>query len=236
MKIHILKKIAGLIKKVIDKIYFKLFNYSRNKIDPVNEDKYYNYLVRLAECKTLISADRLYIIYQCLRNIQKLKGDCAELGVYKGGSAKIISHFLMKYSPQKNLYLLDTFEGMPETDKKIDRHKEGDFKDTNLNEVKEFLSNSNNIIFLKGLFADTLPKITRKDFSFVHIDADVYSSVKEGIEFFYPRLINGGIMLFDDYGFLSCPGAKKAVDEFFENNIEAPMYLFTGQCLVHKIK
>jgi len=100
----------------------------------------------------------------------------------------------MKNSPLKNLYLLDTFEGVPETDKKIDRHMEGDFKDTNLKEVKEFLSDSNNIIFLKGLFSDTLPKIKTEDFSFVHIDAGIYSSVKEGIEFFYPKLINGSIL------------------------------------------
>lgn len=45
----------------------------------------------------------------------------------------------------------------------------------------------------------------------------------------------GGVMVFDDYGFPSCPGAKKAVDEFFKSKIETPIYLPTGQCLVFKV-
>ena len=93
----------------------------------------------------------------------------------------------------------------------------------------------NNIFFIKGLFSDTLHQIENKTFCFVHIDADIYSSVLECCDFFYTRLVNGGIMVFDDYGFLSCPGAKKAVDQFFQDKIESPIYLETGQAIVQRI-
>lgn len=51
---------------------------------------------------------------------------------------------------------------------------------------------------------------------------------------FVPRLTNGGIILYDDYGFLCAPGAKLAVDEFFSDKPEKPIWLTTGQCLVVK--
>jgi O-methyltransferase len=66
----------------------------------------------------------------------------------------------------------------------------------------------------------------------VHIDADIYQSVKDSCTFFYPRLESGGIMVFDDYGFPSCPGARKAVDEFFSDKEEFPFYLPSGQCFI----
>jgi O-methyltransferase len=44
----------------------------------------------------------------------------------------------------------------------------------------------------------------------------------------------GAYMMFDDYGFLSCPGVKIAVDDFFKNKPETPLYVATGQCLVIK--
>jgi len=68
----------------------------------------------------------------------------------------------------------------------------------------------------------------------VHIDVDIYQSVKDCCEFFYPRLHAGGVMLFDDYGKWTCPGAKLAVDEFFATKPEKRFYFPSGQCFVIK--
>lgn len=54
-------------------------------------------------------------------------------------------------------------------------------------------------------------------------------------KFFYPRMERGGVMIFDDYGFVSCPGAKMGVDKFFLDKAENPTYLPTGQCVVFKL-
>ena len=64
---------------------------------------------------------------------------------------------------------------------------------------------------------------------------DIYKSVIDCCEFIYPRLLKGGVLIFDDYGFRSCPGAKKAVDYFFRDKIEVPLILPTGQAIIFKI-
>jgi len=64
---------------------------------------------------------------------------------------------------------------------------------------------------------------------------DIYQAVKDCIDWIYPRLVAGGFMIFDDYGFPSCPGERRAVDEVFAKLPEAPICLPTGQCLVVKL-
>ena len=62
-----------------------------------------------------------------------------------------------------------------------------------------------------------------------------HKSVLDCCEFFYPRMAHGGIMIFDYYGFLSCPGAKEAVDTYFMDKPETPIYLPTGQVIVMRL-
>ena len=95
-------------------------------------------------------------------------------------------------------------------------------------------SNDENVFIIDGKFPETSNIIENKEFSFVHVDVDVYRSVMDCCLLFYPRLKRGGILLFDDYGDYSCPGAKIAVDQYFIDKPEFPIYLPTGQCLVVK--
>lgn len=70
--------------------------------------------------------------------------------------------------------------------------------------------------------------------SFAHIDVDLYASVLDCCRFIYPRLVRGGFMVFDDYGFPTCPGARKAVDDYFATAPSYPLVLPTGRALVFK--
>jgi O-methyltransferase len=133
---------------------------------------------------------------------------------------------------KKVLHLFDTFEGMPCPDVTVDHHRKGDFADTSLDSVRRQLEGCGDVQFYKGFFPDTAGPIQNSRFCLVHVDADIYRSVKDSCAFFYPRLEKGGIMVFDDYGFPSCPGARKAVDEFFADKPELPVYLPSGQCAV----
>jgi O-methyltransferase len=121
---------------------------------------------------------------------------------------------------------------MPPADATIDIHHEGDFADTSLAVVQSHLSDCSNVRFYPGLFPSTAGPMEDLKFSLVHVDADIYESVKACCHFFYERLERNAVMIFDDYGFPTCPGARKAVDEYFSDKPDIPFYLPTGQCLV----
>ena len=159
-------------------------------------------------------------------------GDCVEFGVYRGGSAKIIAEKIKNTT--KNLYLLDSFCGIPKINQYDNFWKVGDFADCDLVKVKNFLSNYQNVFFIDGVFANTIQKIKDKKFCFCHIDVDVYDSVLFVLDFIYDKVNSGGVILFDDYGDFVSAGAKKAVDEFFYDKPEKIMYFSTKQAAVIK--
>jgi O-methyltransferase len=177
---------------------------------------------------TLVDLTRCYMLYQMARQTARTAGEVAEVGVYKGGTARLLALAL----PHKTVHLFDTFAGMPATNSDFDRHLAGEFSDTSLAAVQERLKDCRNARFYQGLFPATSGPIAQTKFSLVHVDADIYESVRACCEFFYSRLEKDAVMLFDDYGFPTCPGARKAVDEFFSDKPEVPFYLPTGQCLV----
>lgn len=178
--------------------------------------------------RSQLNPAKLYALFQFASNATAIPGDVAELGVFRGGSARLLARTL----PQKTLHLFDTFQGMPFHDASKDLHVAGDFADTTREAVGAFLADCGNVSFHVGMFEDTMPALAARRFALVHIDADLYDSVRQCCEFFYPRLADGGIMLFDDYGFVSCPGAREAVDQFFAGKPETPIYLATGQSVV----
>jgi O-methyltransferase len=197
-----------------------------------DDDSEFNQILKTIEY-TLVDRARCYMLFQFVKRASELPGDVAEVGVYRGGTAKLMALTLGSRVP-KTLHLFDTFEGMPSTDASVDHHRQGDFADTSLEAVQHQLKGCGDVRFYKGFFPDTSGPIESSRFCLVHIDADIYKSVKDSCTFFYPRLEIGGIMVFDDYGFVSCPGARKAVDEFFVDKPESPFYLTSGQCVVMK--
>jgi len=189
---------------------------------------------------TIVTADRCYVLYSLALQSLNLDGQWYEAGVYNGGTAMLLAKLLDEKARHKQtkLHLFDTFEGMPETDPQEDIHKKGDFNDTSLevvrSRIKALISDISIVEFHKGFIPATFNDLESHHISFAHIDVDIYRSVIDCCNFIYPRLQNGGFMIFDDYGFSSCPGAKKAVDEFFRNKHEIPLVLSTGQAIVFR--
>ncbi len=178
---------------------------------------------------TLVDKVRCFMLYQCTKNSAQIAGDIAEIGVFRGGTARLLAK--TSAPAGKTVHLFDTFAGMPSVDSSADLHQAGDFANTSIEAVQAYLHDCSNVRLYKGIFPSTAQPIEQRSFALVHIDVDIYRSVLNCCDFFYPRMERGGIMIFDDYGFLSCPGAKKAVDEFFADKPEVPIYLPTGQCL-----
>jgi O-methyltransferase len=188
--------------------------------------------LRADDPRSLVSLHRKYVLYcLALDATRRCSGEIAECGVYKGGTAKILAEAI----PNRPIHLFDTFQGMPETDQERDLHKKGDFADTSVESVRVYLAAHKNVTCVPGFVPDTLEVVRDCTFAFVHIDLDIYAAIKAACEFFYPRMQLGGTLLFDDYGFASCPGARAAVDEFFADKPEVTIVMITGQCSVQKL-
>lgn len=125
---------------------------------------------------------------------------------------------------------------MPETSGNDARvHSRGDFGDTSIDSVSKVMSPFSFSFLRAGLIPSTFVGLEQHKFSFVHIDVDLYRTTLDCLEFFYPRLVSGGVMLFDDYGIRIYEQAeKKAVDEFFSSRPEKPISLSNGQTLIFK--
>ena len=188
--------------------------------------------VKQIETYTLVSTDRLWILNSLANQVRSLHGEFWECGVYKGGSAFLLGKIT---SPAKTLRLFDPFSGMPATDPKRDYHKAGYFADTSLNSVQSRLSDFSNISFHQGFIPDTFAGLEASKIAFAHVNVDIYQSVLDCCAFIYPRLTTGAIVVFNDYGFPSCPGARQAVDQFFANKAETPLVLASGQAIVIKL-
>ncbi len=182
--------------------------------------------------RAILTIREMHNIYNLVQKVEHIKGDIAEIGVYKGGSARIIC----EVKNNKSLYLFDTFEGLPETNKKYDKVRKGTFCETSLKNVKTYLSKFNNVNIYKGLFPECINKYSNipNEFSFVNLDVDIYKSTLDSLEFFYPKMNKHGIILSHDYHDFNFPGVKKAFDEFFADKPEMIIELWDTQCLIIK--
>lgn len=132
-------------------------------------------------------------------------GCFVEVGVYQGGTAKVLYSFAEKQ--KRELFLYDTFCGMP-FQGEFDTHHVGMFNDCKAEDVKEMFPNAN---VVKGIFPFSLVKMP--EIAFVHADADQYQSTKDICTVLGPLMVKNGLMLFDDY--YCVPSCIKAVDECF---------------------
>jgi O-methyltransferase len=135
-------------------------------------------------------------------------GHFAEFGVYRGGTAFYLAEIARAQA--RRIYLFDTFTGIPVSGPH-DTHKVGEFADTSLESVRELIPDA---IIVPGIFPDSLEDFTVAPLAFVHVDADQYESIAASTKYFPPRMVPGGVMIFDDYGVLS--GATRAIHEWGE--------------------
>ena len=203
----------------------------------IKEDKSFLELYdRLQKQKRLIqSVCDAYNLYRLCAQTGKISGDVAELGVFRGGSARLLG----AVKQRRQLRLFDTFDefgGMPKVRGDIDKHSEGDFKDTRFVDVKTLMAGVEGVNFYPGFFPDSTASLQSSGdtYSCVHLDVDIYQSTLDGLKYFYPRLSRGGMIVSHDYRYLQCPGVKKAFDEFFADKPETVLELWDTQALVVK--
>lgn len=144
-----------------------------------------------------------------------LPGDLAELGVYQGEFAARMSRCF----PDRKLYLFDTFEGFDARDVSVEtrsgysRAAEGDFADTSVGLILSKMTAPERVVVRKGYFPETIPE-EEAAFALVSLDADLYEPTLQGLRYFYPRLVPGGVILLHDYQNARFSGVRAAVEAF----------------------
>lgn len=189
---------------------FGIFPFSQ-VIDVFSNSMYYDADIYFSSVQ--YTDDRIAHLELAAREIyhNKVAGDIAECGVYKGGFSRYIARFL----PDRLLYLFDTFSGFNKKDLQDDKLPEDMldmFNDTTVEMVLNNIGHHVKAVVRKGWFPDTTVGLENNKYAFVSLDTDLYAPILAGLEYFWPRLSPGGYIFVHDFGGLQ--GVNRAVKEF----------------------
>ena len=177
-----------------------------------------------AEREMLLSDLEARQIYNSVRAVAGVEGDMAEVGVFRGASSKIIR----EAEPRKPLHLFDTFDGLPKPSAKDSGFHAGLYS-CSLQDVQQYLAPYHDLHYYPGIFPETADPIRETRFSFVHLDVDLFEGTFQSLQFFWPRMASGGVILSHDYS--TSPGVHAAFDEFYGGRVPV-IPLAHSQCLV----
>jgi len=183
---------------------------------------------------------RHWIVSYCVRHAVEFTGtdlDLVECGVCDGLSAffalrelrglgsHVKMHLYDAWAPMRNEYLLES-----------EQESAGNYSNITIERVKKNLSEFNNVVYHPGYIPESLhlepPSL--KQISYMHIDLNSAMPTVAALEYFFPILARGGIVLFDDYGWIEYGPTKKAVDKFFADKPGILMPLPTGQSIYYR--
>ncbi len=190
---------------------------------------------------TLVDIYRCYELWQLTQEVLAINDTASflEVGVWKGGTAGIVGRKLALLNSNIPFYLADTFSGVVKASEKDEFYKGGEHADTTIEIVEKLMSETgSNYKILTGIFPnDTAAKISADEkFGFCHIDVDVYQSAKDIVDWIWDRLITGGMIVFDDYGFHTCTGVTRYVNEQRNKSDRAVIYNLNGHAIIIKVK
>jgi hypothetical protein len=212
-------------------------------------------IIHFVESYSCTSIERLVSVIRATEYLiaNQISGDIVECGVWRGGSAMAAALTLEKGGDTtRNFYLYDTFSGMsvPTGDDRLagtdvsaaellSKHDNGtgywcyaDRADVERNMVSTRYP-GDRIIYVEGKVDETIPKTIPERIALLRLDTDWYESTKHELIHLFPRLVNFGILIVDDYGHWT--GAKKATDEYFADFSPKPFLSridYTGRLLI----
>lgn len=195
--------------------------------DPAIQDFYKDF----PQEKNGFNMDRRWNVLQFLRLIAHIPGDTIECGVFEGATSLLILKNAPNWQGQKRTHhIFDSFEGCSvpgEFDHRTHFYK--GVLSCGEEQVRKKLQKYNDrTCYYKGWIPSRFADAEDKSFAFAHIDVDLYDPTLESIKFVYPRLAEGAVLICDDYGCTTCPGATKAIDEFLADKKEKMLSFASG--------
>lgn len=182
--------------------------------DPLYQDAF-----AVAQDRTIMSEDNRMNLFLLLRFfVSRIDfSHVVEYGSYRGGSAIFMAYIAKKLYPGMKVYALDSFEGMPTTDKNVDAHNAGDFADVDFEKLQARIEELklDNLVLVKGFFENTNDYVMEQAGSvcLAHIDCDIAPAVRYSYEGVKPFMVDGGYIAFDDATVSSCIGATEVVED-----------------------
>jgi O-methyltransferase len=178
------------------------------------------------------SFERKFVVAEFVKSVRSVHGDMVECGVYNGATAYFMAQATAGIGVPRALHLFDSFQGLS-----APTAVDGDYWQAGSLAISEeaaraVLSASEGVVFHRGWIPDRFPEVADRQFAFVHLDVDLYQPTLDSLAFFYPRTAPGGVLICDDYGFTTCPGATRAVDAFMQSRPETVIHLPTGQGVI----
>lgn len=227
----------NIIKKIFLIFNLRISRTTRFEEYPIEAEDNIKKFINLSNQYSMTGKKRMYILWQAVFNakIKNLNGEFVECGVWRGGNVLLFKLLNDYYNLNKSIFAYDTYDGMTQPEN-IDINFEGNSAKnlmkinskndkldnihcfTTIEEVKKNISKHTslkNINFIKGPVESTLleEKNLPKNIAVLRLDTDFYSSTKIELNILYPRLVSGGVIIIDDYGYWA--GSRRAVDEYF---------------------
>ena len=188
---------------------------------------------------TLVDKYRCFDLWRLVEQCAKLDGGALiEVGVWRGGTAALIATQARNLGLPGKVYACDTFSGVVKAGDEDPYYSSGDHADTSRHSIEELFYQTcklDNIEILTGIFPeDTGHQVERLKFRLCHIDVDVYQSAKDVAEWIWERLVPGGMIVYDDYGFDTTPGVARYVDAQLQFNDRIVLHNLNGHAIIIK--
>jgi O-methyltransferase len=219
-----------MLKRLVRR-FFHLFGYAVTKVprpiapdtlvhseirplarySPWRADEEFRKSYTLISSNTLVDEYRCYELWRLAKQAGYIEGSFIEIGVWKGGTG-----CLLAAAAEKSVILCDTFRGVVKAGRYDTYYKGGEHSDASEEEVRCLaaqLGILNRIRILRGVFPEDTGHLVNEKIALCHIDVDVYESARDVFQKIWPLVVQGGLVVFDDYGFEGCEGVTRFVNE-----------------------
>lgn len=239
--IHVVKKqkFNGSTSFVINNLSYDAVLPASN-YSPWNADAEFLKIYSSIKSFTLVDKYRAYELWQLTEHISRVNPSAAfiEIGVWRGGTSAVIGKKLSLIKSKIDFFLADTFTGVVKSSENDTFYFDKEHNDTSEEMVNNLLKDKyHKFQILKGIFPEETSHLVSPDtkFGFCHIDVDVYNSAKDIVDWIWDKMIVGGVIVFDDYGFYTCDGVTKYVNEQRDRGDCMIIHNLNGHALMIKL-
>src|SRR5258708_9467554 len=200
---------------------------------PWREDNQFLETYEVVRKHTLVDMTRCWQLWDAL-TMAPSRGDIIEVGVWRGGTGCLLAKRAQEFGCKT--FLCDTFSGVVKSGQGDNEYRDGGHRESHPSYVSSLAAKLGvETEILQGIFPEeTGHRIADRAFRFAHIDVDVYQSSRDATEWVWPRLVSGGVVIFDDYGFERCEGVRKFVDEWATETRCPVVHSVPSQAIVFK--